>query len=335
MTCSGCNSWGWSQIPTDLSVGNGKAPLGPIPSRGIPVFTVLQFRSWSGGLRHLGTAPSAFRPCMVGQYDLIEFGLTVLAFYPAVTTSRNTGKPGGNLRRPQNGSRGCEYRTEACVLTLQRGDSCWGRRDTPVVTQPLPSVAQWERGVRALLWLEPRLSVPRGGKRPGTRPGGGARCLPSPGVPPFPRPRSCAQTDPRGTAQRGRSVTPALAPRCHLLPAGLPCSRGAGPLSWAPATAPSFPGAPTAGSGSCGTWGPVGGRGWCRSPQGAVPVAGRRAVSRSSPWRGPCVRVAGGVSSLAACCGCEGSAFSCIHTRYKELWCARGGIWVFPLPPAI
>lgn len=96
-------------VPEQFSMGNCKAHLGLISSCGAPA---LQFTSWSDEVMNLGTAPSAFSPCIVEQYHLIKFGLIVLAFYPAVTTSRNTVKLVENLRRAS------KWQTWKCMQVL-------------------------------------------------------------------------------------------------------------------------------------------------------------------------------------------------------------------------
>lgn len=142
-----------------------KAHLDAIPSSGVPVFTALQFRSWSDELMRLGTAPAAFSPCIVGQYHVTKFGLIVLAFYPAVTTSRNTVKPGGNPRRASKWQTWkcmqvlygivCAYFTEERRQLLGSWEAadvqCMDPQTAVLLVTQLSSVTRWEQGVRPLV----------------------------------------------------------------------------------------------------------------------------------------------------------------------------------------
>lgn len=131
-------------------MGNCEADLGPIPSCGVPVFTTLQFRSRGDGLMPLGSAPSAFSPCIVvGQSHFVKFGLTAFAFCPAATTSRNTVKPSGNPRRAS------KWQTWKCMQVLYRRVCAYfteerrrllGSREAAAVQHMAPRV-------RALVWL--------------------------------------------------------------------------------------------------------------------------------------------------------------------------------------
>lgn len=183
----------------------------------------LQFRNRGDELMRLGAAPSAFSPCTVGQYCLTKFGLTVLAFYPAATTPRNTVKPGGNLRRAW------KWQTWKCMQVLYRSVwayfteerrrllgsweaaavQCAEPQTAPRLVTPLPPVSPREQGVRALAVFQPCLSQPElwESARPQLR----GLCLLSPlaGAADLPPAASVCPCGHTGTALRAPAAQPA------------------------------------------------------------------------------------------------------------------------------
>lgn len=199
------------------------------------------------------TAPSAFSPCVVGQYHLIKFGLIVLAFYPAVATSRNTVKPGGNLRRASKWQtwKCMQVLYQSVLILLKKGGNSLGagrQLSCSVRTLKLPSYLWhscllWHSGSRGaeLCSRVNRVWVNWSSENlPGTRSGGCACCHPFLGVHMFPQQCLCLwthlylPTDTRGSmcvcVHSTASTACVLLCGCRALAAEL----STGALPWAP-----------------------------------------------------------------------------------------------------
>lgn len=269
---------------------------------------------------HLATAPSAFRPCIVGQHHLVTFGLTVVVIQPTVMTSRRTVKPGRNPRRGSN------WQTWRCTQVL------FGSVGAYFAEARRQLLGSWEAAVvctdpRAPS-REPSSALNRVGvsqssqNLPGTR-FGGCACHRSPGCSLSPAVPVCLQ----GHIHQFYRRSLAPAPRRPLLAARrlqlLGCIRDAGLSPELRSFQPK----------------PAGSQGLCHT--GVLAKARRehclllaRVLCPAGASDEIRVYVLQKIFVLSGCqlCYKKDPLSSCIHTHYKELWCASGGIWSCHFP---